>query len=96
MLIEKSANFGVFFPMHKFSLYIFLHDATQGFQIAKLLDIHEQIKELRIFFKMAPRTNFLLNVFYFYIRIKITHENHVVKFRILDYLVFILMPFLNG
>ena len=29
---------------------------------------------------MAPRTNFLLNAFDFYDRIKITHENHVHAF----------------
>ena len=54
--------------------------------MSQLLDIHEQIKELRIFFKMAPRTNFLLNAFSFYAKTNKKHENSEVNSQIPDYL----------
>ena len=63
--------------MNNFSFSIFDNDAAQDL----LLFIHEQIEELQIFFKMTPRTNFLLNAFNFYVRIKISQENHIVDFQ---------------
>ena len=62
---------------HFFHTYIFLIPRS-------LLAYHEQIKELRIFFKMAPRTNFLLNVFSFYATTNKKHANSVVNFHIPD------------
>ena len=52
--------------------------------MSQLLDIHEQIKELRIFFKMAPRTNFLLNAFSFYVTTNKKHADPVVNSQIPD------------
>ena len=47
--IEKSANLVVFFYAQVWSLHI---SSWCNTRFSKLLDIHEQIKELRIFFKM--------------------------------------------
>ena len=52
--------------------------------MSQLLDIHEQIKELRIFFKMAPRTNFLLNAFSFYVTTNKKHADPVKNSQIPD------------
>ena len=56
-LIEKNDHFNIF-PMSNFCLFVFFNDAAQDCLSYLLSNIHEQIKELQVFFKMAPWTNF--------------------------------------
>ena len=74
----------IFFPSRNFT-FSFLSITNSG--LSSLLNIHEQIKEPWIFYKMEPRANFQLSLFNFYVTIKIAHENQVLlTFQILDHL----------
>ena len=80
---SKKCSFQFFFHV-KFYLFCFCQLRNLGLSLQ--LDNYKEIKKLWILFLMAPRTNFRLNLFNFYVTTKITHENQVtLNFQVLDH-----------